>query len=233
MFFSKKNITKAILLLICKFSITNAITWEEISTIDPLYLYAGDINTKHPAYKNSFGLSLSQDNHNHIKHDITNKMLLPDNSVDIYQSEDVFEHIEYERLVFVINDIFRVLKPGGLLRISVPDYRCDILYNRSIKDSSGNIIFDPIGGGQYYNGKVINGGHLWFPIFENMMNLLEKTLFFIHGSINFLHYYNINNQSITKKIDYNLGYVSRTPDNDVRVQNPYRAMSIVVDLYKE
>lgn len=233
MLISNKKIAKTTLLLICKFSIANAITWTDINTVDPLYLYAGDINPKHPAYNTSFGLSLFQDNHNHIKHDITNTMLLPDNTVDRYQSEDVFEHIEYEKLISVINDIFRVLKPGGLLRISVPDYRCDILYNRSVKDTSGKIIFDPIGGGQYYNSKVINGGHLWFPTYEKMTNLLQKTLFFTHGYINFLHYYDIHNQSITKKIDYNLGYVSRTPDNDVRVKNPYRAMSIVVDLYKE
>ena len=37
---------------------------------------------------------------------------------------------------------------------------------------------------------------------------------------------------ITNKIDYSLGYISRTPDNDDRVKNPYRPMSIVVDCYK-
>ena len=46
-------------------------------------------------------------------------------------------------------------------------------------------------------------------------------------------YYDENGNSVTKKIDYSKGYVIRTPDHDKRVQNPYRAMSLVVDLYKE
>ena len=54
----------------------------------------------------------------------------------------------------------------------------------------------------------------------------------IYGKINYLHYYDNNNNSITNKIDYSKGYVRRTPDHDNRVKNPYRAMSIVVDCYK-
>lgn len=53
-------------------------------------------------------------------------MDLSDNSVDIYQSEDVFEHIEYQTIPSIFNEIYRVLKPNGLFRLSMPDYRCDI-----------------------------------------------------------------------------------------------------------
>ena len=35
-----------------------------------------------------------------------------------------------------------------------------------------------------------------------------------------------------KNIDYSLGYIKRTPDNDKRVKKPRRPMSIVVDCYK-
>lgn len=208
------------------------LTWDDLSSCNYIYLYAGDVpKTGH--YKHCIGLSLTQKNQNHINHDITNPMPLPDNCIDRYQSEDVFEHIEYEKLVAVINDIYRALKPGGLLRISMPDYRCDYLYNRAWKDENGHIFFDPGGGGKYRNGKVIKGGHLWFPTIEQVTQLLEQTKFHTHRHIEYLHYYDIGGKSITNPIDYSLGYISRTPDHDRRVQTPYRAMSIVVDLYKE
>jgi len=49
--------------------------------------------------------------------------------------------------------------------------------------------------------------------------------------INFLHYYT-NTEQITNQIDYSKGYIQRTPDNDKRVQDPYRPLSIVIDAYK-
>ena len=209
-----------------------ALTWDKLSSTSYIYLYAGDVpKTTH--YKHCIGLSLRQNNQNHIKHNITTPMPIPENYVDQYQSEDVFEHIEYKKLVAVIDEIYRVLKPGGLLRISMPDYRCDYLYNRAWKDENGNVFFDPEGGGKYQNGKVINGGHLWFPTIEQVTQLLEQTKFHIHGYIEYLHYYDSEGKSITYPIDYSLGHIKRTPDHDERVQNPYRTMSIVVDLYKE
>lgn len=115
----------------------------------------------------------------------------------------------------------------------MPDYRCDILYNRSEKNDDNKIIFDKGGGGDYdyENKKVINGGHVWFPKYELVKSLLDKTSF-QKNKINFLHYYDINNNSINKAIDYSKGYIIRTPDNDKRVNYPYRTMSIVVDCYK-
>jgi hypothetical protein len=209
------------------------ITWDEIVCRFPLFLYAGSVPSTHPAYKTHIGLALNTSDAHHIKHDVTQKLPLPDNSVDRYQSEDVFEHIVYGKLVDAINEIYRVLKPGGLFRLSIPDYRCDVLYNRSIKDANGEIIFDPYGGGNFVDGKVVGGGHVWFPTIENVSALLEKTRFFKHGSIHYLHYYDIDGTSVTNPIDYSLGYVKRTPDHDDRVASPYRAMSIVVDLYKK
>ncbi len=176
-------------------------------------------------------LSLNKSNSTHLLHDLANDLPLPDNCVDVFQTEDVLEHRPYDSLVEILNEIYRVLKPGGLCRISMPDYRCDVLYHRSVKDSDGRVIFDPQGGGQFVNGKVINGGHLWFPDLENVTVLLSKTLFNKKNKVNFLHYYT-EKESITKPIDYSVCYVRRTPDHDGRVSNPYRAMSIVVDLIK-
>ena len=209
--------------------------FEDIINNETIYLYCGDMPNPIRSYTHAkfIGLSLTTDDSNHIKHDITKSIPLKCNSVDIVQSEDVMEHIKYNQLKQCINEIYRILKPGGLFRLSMPDYKCDILYNRSEKNINGDIIFDKGGGGTYdrINKKVIGRGHVWFPVFKSVKLLLESTDF-SNDKINYLHYYDDNDKPITNKIDYSKGYISRTPDNDTRVQNPYRPLSIVVDCYK-
>ncbi|MEI6681730.1 MAG: class I SAM-dependent methyltransferase [Bacteroidota bacterium] len=204
-------------------------TFTKLKNRETIYLYAGDVPDKEE-YKRYIGLSLSQKNNRHIQHDVTKKYPLPDNCVSVYQSEDVFEHIPLAILPTVINEIYRVLKPGGVFRLSIPDYRCNILNDRTLKDKSGELTFDPVGGGAFKDGKVVEGGHVWFPKYEIVKNMLEKTLF---KKILFYHYYNEMGEGITNKIDYSVGYVQRTPDHDERVRNPYRPMSIVVDCIKD
>ena len=202
------------------------IDWEDLRHLHSVRLYAGDLPEK-KEYDGLIGLSLSQSDHRHIKYDITNSLPLSNNSVSSYQAEDVFEHIEYDKLLPIINEIYRVLKPNGTFRLSIPDYGCDVLINRSIKDASGDIVFDPGGG-----GTPQNPGHVWFPHIDKVKQLLEKSDFGKLGKIECLHYYNMDGTFVADKIDYSKGHIQRTPDFDKRVQNPYRPMSIVVDLYK-
>ena len=211
-----------------------------------IYLYAGDLKKWNrisvderfkKTGKEWIGLTLPKygkeygtDDKNHVLFDILDKMPLADNTVDIYQSEDVHEHIHYEKLVDQINDIYRVLKPNGLFRLSVPDYNSDILYNRTQKDDKGNLLFDK--GGGYLDTKddtVKGNGHVWFPTYENVKTLLENTKF---KNINFLHYWIDREKHVINKINYKNGYIYRTPDHDSRVMNPRRPMSLVVDCYK-
>ena len=84
-------------------------------------------------------------------------------------------------------------------------------------------------GERFLNGKVVKGGHVWFPNFEIVKELLSKTLF---NKVIFYHYYDESGEGITKTIDYSIGHVTRTPDHDERVKNPFRPMSIVVDCIK-
>jgi hypothetical protein len=76
----------------------------------------------------------------------------------------------------------------------------------------------------------MGNGHVWFPTYEKVKNLLDKTNF---KNINFLHYWTSRTDFVLNEIDYLKGYITRTPDNDSRVMNPKRPMSIVVDCYKE
>lgn len=202
------------------------ITWGQIRQLLTVRLYAGQV-PKLKEYEGLIGLSLHGKDHTHIQHDLCQAMPLADNSVESYQAEDVLEHIAYEELVPVINEIYRVLKPGKRFRLSIPDYGCDVLQNRSEKNENGQIVFDPGGGGHFDKF-----GHKWFPRIDSTVQLLVKTKFSEGGSIHYYHYYNMDGTFVTKPIDYTKGHIMRTPDFDERVQNPYRPMSLVVDLIK-
>ena len=220
------DITKSAISEETTLSDSPTLTWSSLRLRKEIKLYAGDV----PAlkqYNNWIGLSLHQQNYQHIKHDITYPFPLPDNSVDAFQSEDVFEHIRYDKLLPVINEIFRVLRPNGLFRLSMPDYGCDVLRERSEFDESGNPLFDPGGGGTRENP-----GHVWFPRIDAVRNLLNQSAFARHGKIDYRHYYNMDGSPVISPVDYANGHVLRTPDFDKRVGSPYRPMSMIIDLVK-
>lgn len=195
---------------------------------DYRYLYAGDVpNTPH--YERCIGLSLTQADARHIRHDILQPLPLPDNCIDLYQAEDVFEHIPVNSLGDVIHEIYRILRPGGVFRCSMPDYRCDILSARSLYDVHGKLVFDPYGGGSYVEGRVVGGGHVWFPKIETVRELFEQSPF---TDVTYYHYHGEDGSPVTKPIDYGIAYVGRTPDHDARVRDPWRPLSIVLDARK-
>lgn len=57
-------------------------------------------------------------------------------SVDHIYSSHMFEHLTWEQSLVVAKECFRVLRPGGVLRIAVPDLRTMI--ERYQRDSSDN-----------------------------------------------------------------------------------------------
>jgi SAM-dependent methyltransferase len=157
---------------------------------------------------------------------------VPDGTIEIFQAEDVFEHIPYEGLANIIDEIYRVLKPGGVFRLSVPDYRCDVYLTRVMRNDHGDIVFDPGGGGQFETGRVVGGGHLWFPVYESVKSLFDRTSFARNGEVRYLHYTDSSGAFVLRPIDHSLGPVRRTPDHDVRARDPRRPLSIVVDAIK-
>ena len=91
----------------------------------------------------------------------------------------------------------------------------------------GNIIFDPEGGGTQEKP-----AHIWFPRIEEVRKLLEMSGFAKSGKVEYIHYYNMDDTFVVNRIDYSKGLVRRTPDFDKRVQDPYRPLSMVIDLFK-
>ena len=44
-----------------------------------------------------------------------------DNSFDVVYSSHFIEHIPVDQIEFFFNDVYRILKPGGLIRLVTPD----------------------------------------------------------------------------------------------------------------
>lgn len=201
-------------------------TFERLDLSKQITLYAGDIcDEEHLKNPNLYGLSIHKADKRHILADITNEYPLPDNSIHSYQAEDVLEHIEPQKLVDTINEIYRILG-DGVFRICLPDYFSPYLKNISMKNKEGKILFDPTGGGVYGENGVLQGGHIWFPNVVNVRELLMRTKF---EKFEFLCYHTEKEELVKKDIDYSKGWINRIPKPGEEDGPVY---SIVIDCYK-
>lgn len=203
--------------------------WASFESLDlskDIILYAGDImDDVHLSKENLYGLSIATNDDKHILHDITRPYPLPDNCITSYESECVFELIGEENVINALNEIYRILKPGGLLRITVPDYYSPYLRMRSMKTHDGRILYDA--GETYaikYGKDGLVGGSIWFTNYDVMMEKLKKTRF---SRYDWLCYYSEDGLLHKKNIDMSKGYnrrVGNNSDEDI--------YCIVVDCYK-
>jgi SAM-dependent methyltransferase len=218
--------------LLCKFGPLSSPSWEDFQESNSRKLYAGKLRRALPQFATHFGITPFYPSTRNIHHDVAKPFPIPDNSVDIFQSEDVFEHIELAKMVSLFNEIYRVLSPGALFRLSLPDYHLDLHIQRCQKGPAGEIVFDPGGGGKFVDGRITGGGHVWFPTIEIVRDLFNKSLFRDHGIVTFLQYNNSDGSFALNPIDYGVGHIQRTPDHDDRVSGRPHPISIVVDAYK-
>jgi SAM-dependent methyltransferase len=218
--------------VLCKSGLARHATFDTLLSKRHRALYAGRLSRYLPQYRTHIGLTPFFPSSRNIGFDVTEPLPIPDSCIDIYQAEDVFEHIEYDKLPAVFDEIYRVLKPGGYFRLSVPDYRFDQYRDRSLRGPEGEFLFDPGGGGSYEKGVVVGGGHVWFPTFELVDELFRQSSFADGGTVNFLQYNAPDGTSVLNRVDARRGYVQRVPDNDPRVAADPRPISIVVDAFK-
>jgi SAM-dependent methyltransferase len=217
---------------LCRYGPLSFPSWEDFQKSNSRKLYAGKLSRSLPQYATHFGLTPFYGSTRNIKHDVAEPLPIPDGSVDVFQSEDVFEHIELAKMPAIFDEIYRVLSPNGLFRLSLPDYRFALYAQRCRKGPSGEIVFDPGGGGHFVDGRVTGGGHVWFPTIEIVRDLFQRSLFGSRGIVKFLQFNNADGTFKMDPIDYSFGHVRRTPDHDVRASDRPRPISIVVDAFK-
>lgn len=61
-----------------------------------------------------------KDEDNIVRLDVRSSFDIPDNSFDYIYSEHLIEHVDYFGAINMLKESYRVLKPGGVLRISTP-----------------------------------------------------------------------------------------------------------------
>lgn len=75
-----------------------------------------------------------------VRNDITDLSMFADGSVDLIYMCHVLEHVHRREIFDVLAEFRRVLKPGGVLRISVPDFdRLIAMYQDIGRDPDGII----------------------------------------------------------------------------------------------
>lgn len=109
-----------------------------------IHLGCGDQNDKR--YINVDSIPFS---HVHFIHDVTRLGMFSDKFADLVYASHVLEHTPYEQLTETLGEWNRILKPCGILRLSVPDFEkiLDIYKseNNSIEKIEGALM-----GGQHY-----------------------------------------------------------------------------------
>jgi SAM-dependent methyltransferase len=217
---------------LCRLGLLAPASWDDVRSGRVTRLYAGSLDRNDTQFAGYYGMRLSAPSRRNLVQDVSQPFPIADNTIDSFMAEDVLEYPPYEALPAILDEIYRVLKPGGLFRMSVPDFRNPLYLDRSLKAADGTILFDPVGGGRFVDGNVMHGGITWFPVYETVKAAYDASRFGHEGRVEFLHYTEASGVSVLRDIDHSLGAIRRTPDFDARAQNPRRSLSIVVDAIK-
>lgn len=206
------------------------------------YLYYGNLglSEKQYAIEEFVGLALEPTHDREIRHDAQDPLPFSDGSISKIQSQDVFEHLPQNCIPRIFNDIFRVLKGGGVFRLSVPDYRSPLLQKRSVYDASGAILGDLMMGASVsydpgtktprVNFRPGGNSHLWFPKYEIILHLILNSDLRFSQEITFYQYFLDDTRCVVKEIPENEMHVQRCVPNDPRANG--MPISIVVDFVK-
>jgi hypothetical protein len=205
------------------------------------YLYFGNLLPSEPQYRSGLflGLALKPLHDKEIFHDAAQPLPFVDGSVAGIQSQDVFEHIEYDRVTAILDEVFRCLQPGAMFRLSLPDYNSPLLQSRSAYNAEGKILCDLAMGGLPV--ATMSGGisvrfspngeaHLWFPTYTKVLHLILASQIRKCSSIEVHHAWLDRHDFICREFEHGNMPVIRVPPRDMRAGGA--PISIVIDFVK-
>jgi predicted SAM-dependent methyltransferase len=169
--------------------------WTEVSELDPIRLNLGGAEYHHPAPGYEGYVSVDMEPHSQewsVRHDLTKPIPLPDESVTRIHTEDFIEHIPADDAVSLLSECHRLLLPGGMMRIGVPDYNNP--KDRSCLEKGVDKRYP---------------GHVNLTTYDVMKDIVDRSPF---ARFEFYHYWD-GDEFIQRPIDYSLGPILRTPDN--------------------
>ena len=217
---------------------------KKISASDsPIYIYHGNLYKNEDQYKmpEFYGLALKRESPRDLLLGRNGKIPISDGIVDAVQSQDVLEHVDPAFVVDTLNEIYRVLKPRGFFRLSVPDYRSPLLLKRTIFNHKGEALGDACMGAtafvqdrnselQIKHTAPAGDNHLWLPTYEKISEFLGSSKF-ANSEIRFLHYIKSDGSHCAEDIpNMEVFKVKRVPPSDNRAGG--LPISIVVDIIK-
>lgn len=148
-----------------------------------VHLGCGEVNNQNFINVDGFPFQ-----HVHYVHRIDKLPMFKDRNVDLIYASHCLEHFSYNQTCEVLSEWHRVLKNGGILRLSVPDF--DKLVDiYKLNENNPDIIVDMLMGGQNskfnYHLTVLNKTNLtlalekvgFYEIFEWLPNNDELTTF--------------------------------------------------------
>lgn len=111
-----------------------------------LHIGCGDINA--PGFINID--ARPQDHIQIVTSNLLQLKMIPDNVADLIYMSHVLEHVSHSKVETTLREMHRILKDGGVLRVSVPDFDKIIsIYQENERDI--NSIVGPLMGGQTYD----------------------------------------------------------------------------------
>ena len=206
------------------------------------YLYFGSLGLHERQYQipNFTGLALEPAHDREVRHDATAALPFGDASIAKVQSQDVFEHLPFEKVPFVLDEVYRVLKPTGVFRLSVPDYRSPVLKRRSVYDWRGRVTGDLLVGAAPYFDETTGDArvrfsedghaHIWFPRYELVTHLILKSEIRKSSGIKFYQCFLDDHSFLCEPVPENEMFVQRAAPHDRRAGGA--PVSIVVDFFK-
>jgi predicted SAM-dependent methyltransferase len=114
--------------------------------------------------------------------DLRKPLPFPDNSIDFIYNEHFLEHLTVEEGILSIKDFFRVLKPGGTMRIAMPDLEETVaLYFEKNWKENNKIFFEKLGltfiqtRAELININFRWWGHKWLYDWEELERRLKES----------------------------------------------------------
>jgi SAM-dependent methyltransferase len=109
--------------------------------------------------------------HDFCHHDLAHGLPFPDDSTDYIYSSHFLEHLYTEHAPHFISEIHRVLKPGGTVRICVPDLEIAFdWYRQGEKRKALRQFYQPVAWGHFAQ-------HRYLYDFDMLQGLLERAGF--------------------------------------------------------
>ena len=168
--------------------------WKTVSQQTPIFLNLGGGRDCHPVryYQQYIAVDSTPRSAWAVKHDLQEAIPLPDNSVQRVLTEDFLEHLPRKSMQAVIGETFRILVPGGFMRIGVPDYHNP--KDRVYLEQGHDPRFP---------------GHQTLTHYRLMQEIIADSPF----TRAVFYQYWLDGVYHWQPIDYSVGFIKRTPEN--------------------